>query len=235
MKKASFVKETSTNVYVTSEVRPMSDITSFTFRKGLDKVIISENEVVAVVSNSYAHLPNEDFFAKAEAAIIDAGFKYYTKAVNRDNRQFSVDYILDDPSYAIKVKGKEVGKDGRKVGDVIKPMLRFVNSYDGMAKASGSFGFHRLVCTNGLMVATQIVGFRVLHKGEIAEVVLPKIAPLIQEFMSNEYYELSKRFEVLAETPIKDLNLWVKGVAEKTGCSSMRHQPKIQSHHSMPG
>lgn len=204
------------NVYVTSEVKPLPEISSTPFRKGLDAVVISNGVVVNVVSSSYGHLPNEDFFAQAESAIIDAGLKYSIKSINRDDRQFAVDYILDDPSYVIKIKGS--GAMEGQNPDTLKPMLRFVNSYDGMAKASGSFGFHRRVCTNGLMVATQVVGFKVLHKGMIAQVVLPKIAPLIQEFMSNEFYELSKKFEVLAERAIKpnELELWVKNVADKT-------------------
>lgn len=217
MKKDSFEKSLrNDNVYVTSEVKPLAEVTTLPFRKGLDAVVISEGVVVNVVSSSYGHLPNEDFFAAAEAAIIDAGLKYETRSINRENRSFAVDYVLNDDRYVIKVKGKAVDKNQARVGDVIKPMLRFVNSYDGMSKASGSFGFYRLVCTNGLMVANQVVGFKVLHKGMIAEVALPQIAPLIQKFMSNEYYELSKKFEVLAERPIKDLNLWVKGVADQT-------------------
>lgn len=217
MKKDSFEKSSrNDNVYVTSEVKPLAEITAIPFRKGLDAVVISEGVVVNVVSSSYGHLPNEDFFAQAEAAIIDAGLKYETRSINRENRSFAVDYVLDDPNYVIKVKGKAVDGNTRKVGDVIKPMLRFVNSYDGMSKASGTFGFYRLVCTNGLMVAHEVVGFKVLHKGMVAQVVLPQIAPLVQKFMDNEFYTLSKKFEVLAETTIKDLNLWVKGVADRT-------------------
>lgn len=217
MKKVEFNKSSrNDNVYVTSEVKPLAEITTIPFRKGLDAVVISEGTVVNVVSASYGHLPNEDFFAQAEAAIIDAGLKYETRSINRENRSFAVDYVLNDDRFVIKVKGKAVDKDNKKVGDIIKPMLRFVNSYDGMSKASGTFGFYRLVCTNGLMVAKEVVGFKVLHKGMIAQVVLPQIAPLVQKFMDNEFYTLSKKFEVLAERPIKDLNLWVKGVADKT-------------------
>lgn len=212
--KKEFIPVTNNNVFVTSEVKPISEISGVQFRKGLDRVVISENEVVAVVSNSYAHLPNEDFFTQVESAIIDAGFKYHVKAVNRDNRQFAVDYILDDDRFEIRVKGGGAMKGQQP--DTIKPMLRFVNSYDGMAKTSGSFAFHRRVCTNGLMITNNVVGFKVIHKGDIASVVLPQIAPLIEKFTSNEYYELSRKFEVLAERPIKNLEEWVKGVADET-------------------
>lgn len=205
------------NVYVTSELIDLSELTGKPSRKGLDKALLSNGEIVNIVSNSYGHLPNEDFFAQAEMAIIEAGLKYETRSINRENRSFAVDYVLTDDSYTVKVKGKSVDKGKVAKVDEIRPMLRFVNSYDGMSKASGSLGLYRKVCTNGLMIADTIISFKVLHKGNITGVVLPLIKPLIEQFMSNEYYELSKKFEVLAERPIKNLELWVKGIADETG------------------
>lgn len=207
--KKEFIKLTGNdNVFVTSEVVDLAELTSTPVRKGMEKAIISNGKIVNVVSDSYGHLPNEEFFTKAETAIIDAGFKYDRRSTNRDDRQFAVDFILNDDRFVIKVK---------KGLDIIKPMLRFINSYDGMVKAGGSFGFHRLVCTNGMMVSEQHVGFRALHKGDAIEATIPKIEPLVQKFMENEFYELRRKFEVLAETPIKNLEEWVKGVADETG------------------
>ena len=72
--------------------------------------------------------------------------------------------------------------------DIIKPMLRFVNSYDGSCKTSGNFGYFRQVCTNGLHVAETKMSFSVKHKGSICEFVLPEIQSLVNEFMKNEKY-----------------------------------------------
>jgi hypothetical protein len=47
------------------------------------------------------------------------------------------------------------------------------------------------------------------------ELVIPNIKKLVEVFMSNEYYSLSKKFEVLAETPIKDLSEFVKFTCTK--------------------
>lgn len=195
------------NLFIRSEVRSLEAITGMPTRKGLERVIISEGEIVNVVSNSYGHLPNERFFNVVEENLINAGIGYDVRSINRNNRSFAADYILNDESFHIHVKG---GSE-----DIIKPMLRFTNSYDGSNRTSGSFGFFRQVCQNGLHVAKSQIGFQVKHTTEISRVVLPEIRLLVQKFMDNEYYTLQKKFEVLAETPIANVNEWVKMTANQ--------------------
>jgi hypothetical protein len=138
--------------------------------------------------------------------LIDAGINFQTRSINRENRSFAVDYILNDENIHINIKNGI---------DKIRPMLRFVNSYDGSCKTSGHFGFFREVCSNGLHVATSQIGFSVKHRGDIAEVVIPEISVLIKKFLDNEYYSLHQKFQVLAERPIKNLNEFVKWTCEK--------------------
>jgi hypothetical protein len=194
------------NVFVNAELISLAQLTGKPTRKGLEKAIISEGTIVNVVSNSYGHLPNEKFFYEVESKLIDAGIEYKTRSINRENRSFAVDYILADESYHVNIKNGM---------DKLTPMLRFVNSYDGSCKTSGHFGFFRQVCSNGLHVAHSNIGFSVKHKGDVAEVVLPEITQLIARFMDNEFYSLQKKFEVLAETPITDLQGFVKFTCDK--------------------
>jgi hypothetical protein len=194
------------NVFVKSQLLSLSDLTGKPVRRGLEKALISENEIVNVVSNSYGHLPNEQFFYEVERKLIDAGIEYVTRSINRENRSFAVDYILSDESYHINIKNGL---------DKLRPMLRFVNSYDGSCKTSGHFGFFREICSNGLHVAHSNIGFSVKHKGDIVEFVLPEISSIVIKFMDNEFYSLHKKFEVLAERPIGDLKEFVKVTAEK--------------------
>lgn len=189
------------NVYVTSKIESMEKLTGLPSRKGLEQAVICEGEIVNVVSSSYGHLPNEKFFAEVEAKLIGADVNYKTRSINRNNGSFAVDYILDDERYIVKIKSG---------ADEIVPMLRFVNSYDGTNKTSGHFGFFRKVCANGLHVAHSKIGFSAKHRGSIVEVVLPEISTLITKFFENEYYTLSKKFEVLAETKITDLEEFVR-------------------------
>jgi hypothetical protein len=195
------------NVYVSSEVKTMKALTGLNSRKGLECAVISEGEIVNVVSDGYGHLPNERFYYEVEHKLIGADIKYDTRSINRDNRSFAVDYILSDESYHINVNNGM---------DKIKPMLRFTNSYDGSCKTTGHFGFFREVCSNGLHVTHTKVGFGVKHRGNIIEIVLPEIKSLVGIFMDNEFYSLHKKFEILAERPITDLKDFVKYVCDKT-------------------
>lgn len=194
------------NVFVVSSLQNLNTLTGLPSRKGLEQAVISEGRIVNIVSDSYGHLPNENFFSEVEQKLKEADIKYITRSINRDSRSFAVDYILDDDRYVVKVGGKGI--------DTMKPMLRFVNSYDGSCKTSGSFGFFRKVCENGLHVARTNVGFSVKHRGAIVELVLPEISSLVGQFMSNEFYELSRKFEVLAERPIDNLEGFVKVTAD---------------------
>lgn len=195
------------DVYPQSNVMSLAHLSGMPTRRGLECCVVSAGQIVNVVSDSYGHLPNEMFFKEVERRLDEAGIKYDRRSINRENRSFAVDYILSDDSYIIKVKSGQ---------DIIKPMLRFTNSYDGSCKTSGHFGFFRQVCTNGLHVAHSEVGFSVKHRGAIAEIVLPEIGSIVNKFMDNEFYTLSKKFEVLAERQITDLSGWVKMVADST-------------------
>ena len=195
------------NVLIHSEVKNLYQVTGLNCRRGLEKIIVSEGQIVNVVSDSYGHLPNELFFAKVEEALNKADIHYITRSINRDNRSFAVDYILSDERFIVKVKNGL---------DKIRPMLRFVNSYDGSCKTSGSFGYFREVCTNGLHVSESNIGFSVKHRGEICEFVMPEIRLLAQKFIDNEFYTLSRKFEVLAEQAVRDLQGFVKLAVDKT-------------------
>jgi hypothetical protein len=196
------------NVLVDSSIVPLESLTGIASRRGLENAIICENQIVNVVSNSYGHLPNEKFFLGVEEKLIDADIYYQQRSINRDNRSFVVDYILADDRYKVEVKGEK---------DILRPMLRFVNSYDGSCKTSGSFGFWRKVCDNGLHVAQTHIGFSVKHSGAIADIVMPKLDEIVSKFMDNEFYSLKRKFEVLAERPVYNLEDYVKFTAKTSG------------------
>jgi hypothetical protein len=195
------------NVFVSSEVCDLSQLLGMPTRKGMEKAIISEGQLVNVVSDVYGHLPNEKFFLVVEEKLINADVQYDVRSINRGNRSFAVDYILNDDRYNIVVAN---GKD------IIKPMLRFVNSYDGSCKTSGSFGYFRQVCTNGLHVAETKMSFSVKHKGSICEFVLPEIDMLVSEFLNNEYYTLQEKADSLSGAIITDVQKFIKQVCNET-------------------
>lgn len=199
-------KSSQDNVFVTNEVVQMQDLVGMPTRKGLEQGIISNGKLVNVVSKSYGHLPNETFFLEAERKLIDADIYYKSRSINRDDRSFAVDYVLADDRYKIEVKGDK---------DILFPMLRFTNSYDGSNKTSGSFGMYRKVCDNGLCIAQTQIGFSVKHTGAIAEIVLPKLDELVASFMDNEFFSLKKKFDILAEARVLNVEKYVQDVNKK--------------------
>lgn len=199
------------NLFVHSELVNLSSLLKnedTVIKRGVSKALVCEGEIVNIVSPGYGHMPNETFFIEAERKLIEADVKYVTRSVNRRNRSFSADYILNDPSYHVALK---IGNGS----DKIMPMLRFTNAYDGSGPVSGSFGFYRAVCSNGLMLAQTKIGFRVLHRSKVTKVLMPRMDELVKQFMDNEYYTLMKKFEVLAERPIENVNEFVKYTATK--------------------
>lgn len=196
------------DVMVKNQVIELSKFLGMPTRKGLERGIVSNGTLVNCVSLQYGHLPNQAFFGEVERQLKSANINFVTRSINREDRSFSVDYILHDDNLTVNVKNNN---------DKILPMLRFTNSYDGSNKTSGHFGFYREVCSNGLHVAQSEIGFSVKHRGSIAELVMPEISSLIEKFMSNEYYEISRKFEVLAKTAISNVNAFVKSVADDLG------------------
>lgn len=189
------------NVFVTAETKPLDEIAGYPVANKCAKAIISEGKIVSVVSNDYGFLSNEAYFLEIERALMEADIEYETRSINRDNSHFAVDYILCDDRFQVDVKGG--------TADKIRPMIRATNSYAG-GPTSGRFGFFREVCANGLHVAEMKAGFGVRHKSTITSIVLPEIKSLVEQFTSNEYYELRRKFDVLAERKITNLEEWVK-------------------------
>jgi len=213
------------NVLVKQQIVSLSSLTGLPSRRGLENAIVSGDQVVNVVSKSYGHLPNENFFCEVEAKLVESRIGYITRSFNRENRSFAVDYILSDDNWIVKVKNSS---------DTLRPMLRFTNSYDGSCKTSGHFGFFRELCSNGLHTAQSEIGFSVKHRGDIIEAVIPEIKTMIEKFMDNEFYSIHRKFEVLAERPIKDLKDFVKTTTEELRlfqfeCSEKNPKPSLNA------
>jgi len=196
------------NVFINANIQSLESLTGLPCINGKSKALVSEGRIVNVVSDHYGFLDNANYFTEIERRLIDADINYVTRSENRDNCSFSVDYIMNDDRYFIDLKN---------TNDVVIPMLRFTNSYDGLTRTSGNFGFFRKVCNNGLHVAETKVGFRVKHNSTINEVVLPNISELVEKFLDNEYYTLKRKFEVLAETPVASIEEFVKYTLGVTG------------------
>lgn len=211
-------------IFVSNEMKTLKSITGLESRRGLENAIISNGKLVNVVSNSYGHVPNELFFKKAEQLLIDADLNYHKRTINRNDRSFITDFIIEDANQFSLKNGK----------DKILPMLRFKNSYDGSEKTSGHFGFYREVCTNGLHVSQSEIAFSIKHTKNSTELILPKLDLLFELFLSNEYYEITRKFKKLETIALIDTKAFVRDILEKTKlfryeCSDKNESPSKKS------
>lgn len=203
------------NLFVNPRLVNLGEIIGYDTMDRIDQLLLitdpvtGKDKAINTFSREYGLLPNETFVPAIEERLNNAGIAFQRRVISRsEGTRFAIDYILDDDNYHTKVKSNR---------DVIKPMIRVVNSYDGSTQTEGHFGFFRQVCSNGLHVAQTQLNFKIRHRGNIVELTMPKIEELIVAFMDNEFYTIQKKFQVLSETPISDLHGFVKYTLGKSG------------------
>lgn len=203
------------NLFVNPRLINLSELTGYETMDRIQNMLVitdpatGRDKAINAFSKDYGLLPNETFIPAIEQRLNDAGIIFERRAISRSQgTRFAIDYILADDNYHTKVKNNR---------DIIKPMIRVVNSYDGSSQTEGHFGFFRQICSNGLHVAQTQLNFKLRHRGNIVELTMPKIEELIVAFMDNEFYSIQKKFQVLSETPITDLEGFVKYTLGKTG------------------
>ena len=211
-------------IFVPSEMKSLKSLTQMESRRGLENAIISNGKIVNVVSNSYGHIPNQLFFKNAEEMLTDAQLNFHKRTINKNDRSFITDFIIDDKSQ-FTVKNDK---------DLILPMLRFKNSYDGSEKTSGHFGFYREVCSNGLHVSQAEIEFSIKHSKNNTHLIMPRLNNLFDKFLDNEFYTITKKFDKMKEFKIIDTQEFVKAVLDKTKlfryeCSDKNSDPSKKS------
>ena len=193
-------------VFVPVQIRPLNELTGMPVRKGLEQAVVSNGKIVNIVSHRYGHIPNQLFFKKAEQLLVDADLIYSRKSINRSDRSFSVDFVLTDSTQFSVGQGE----------DVILPMLRFTNAYDGSERTAGHFGFYRKICSNGLHVAQTEIGFSIKHHKNAVQLIMPELQGLFRRFLDNEFYSISGRFHQMMTVELLDTKDFVREVLERT-------------------
>ena len=179
----------------------------------LDKVIISNNKVVHTCSPSYGLLANQDFFGKMEEELVLEGLNFKTRSFNHNDSRFSVDYILNDESKIITVNDQR----NNGIDDMIVPMIRLTNSYDGSLKTAGYLGFFRKICHNGMHMTTTQLEFKVKHTKGKMNLFIPNIEQLVQRFLSNEMFFIQDKIQKMKTHFIdeKQIESWIKELAKQ--------------------
>jgi hypothetical protein len=96
---------------------------------------------VNTCSDVYNLVHNVDVFGTARQVLLNADIQFSESYEIINNCRFYGTYIIDGYDFTISS------------GDTIKPMLKIQHSYCGKTKYKIIFGYFRLICTNGLIVA----------------------------------------------------------------------------------
>lgn len=195
------------HMYPNTEMVTLESLTHLPSRKGLENAVLSNGQIVNVVSRSYGHLPNDLYYPEIERQLQASEISHRTRYTNRDNRSFKADYILNRDEYNVQAHTTK---------DPIYPMLSFKNSYDGSCQTTGHFGFFREVCKNGLHVSTSTKGFSIRHTVNGGKIVLPSIEKIIQVFMNNDYYTITSKFTEMQGQEIFNVKEWVEKICDQT-------------------
>lgn len=113
-------------------------IPNYKFPKGNDHAIIDpDGNILNFCSSSYNLRPNSTLHKPLEELMKKNKIEFQQKINIVNGVKFYVDYIL-------KEKVKSV-----VINDIV-PKFTILNSYDGTLKTTIQFGFHRVICGNGL-------------------------------------------------------------------------------------
>jgi hypothetical protein len=198
------------NIFPDTKVIPMEEFNPYGYKgaSGNNYVIVSNEKVVSCISHKDRFLDNVDFFAKIEENLINADIDYKLRTINKNDCSFRMDVILNDPKYVVNLKTNQ--------DDTIKPMMSFINSYDGTAKTSGFFGYLRQVCINGLNLSNLEISFSKKKKIGIKEEITFDINETIKSFMDNENFTIVQKIETLDNVKVSDLNELIKNICDET-------------------
>ena len=120
-------------------------------------VIIDPNHLwqqVGVVSKDYKLIPNRDVIEAAEAIINETGLNFKEHTMLWNGKQFRQRYVLPDLTEEVRV------------GDPVSLALDIRNSYNGSMSVALEFNLLRLICENGMMVASMLGGIALRHIGD---------------------------------------------------------------------
>jgi hypothetical protein len=161
-------------------------------------------------SNIYELVPNSSIFPVIERMLRKAKIKYSVTYRMLDYSRFYADFTLEDGAVSIG--------NGQ---DKIKPVIKIEHSYNGLLKYKMTFGWFRLICSNGLTVPVQgkeDQNFTIT--GKHTKEILNSLTGLLEKiaYFTKNTKEYSKKFEVMADTWVKN---WEDRVLEITAATGV--------------
>lgn len=194
-------KQITTNIYPSVAKMEMSAISDYPGVNKCSHVIISNGKIVQSCSGGYGLIKNEDFFGAFEQKLKEEHIKFTATYRNVNDSQFAADYIFDGEMKVATSK------------DIVQPKARLINTYDGTGRTAGFLGDYRQVCTNGLHAFQFNIAFNIRHTSKAMELTMPNLTEMLETYKKKDGVNIYRRYEVLAEQKVTDLNDYVKAIA----------------------
>jgi len=176
---------------------------------GIFGEINGETTLLNTCSDVYELVPNEMIFPVIESTLKRAGIPFDVTYKMIDFSRFYADYTL-------KVGAVSVGN----TKDQIFPVIRVTHSYNGLLKYKITFGWFRLICSNGLVIPVEGKEEQnVSIVGKHTKQILASINELMDKikiFTENQE-KYSERFVIVADRWIKDWSTRVVEVMAASG------------------
>lgn len=154
-------------------------------------------------SDRYALVPNADIFPKVRQLLINNGLEITEKYMHLNHGRFYGEIIIENSQFAHRILGSD---------DVIKPMLKVQHSYNGLTKYQITFGYYRLVCSNGLTVPVkELKAYNLAVTGKHTKAIQASMKQLdstLQFFVTNSGQinaAITAKYETLAGNAITNV------------------------------
>lgn len=160
-------------------------------------------------SNVYELVPNAEIFPVVEKLLNDANIPYDVTYKMIDFSRFYADYEIKD--FGVSVGNKN---------DKIYPILRIEHSYNGLLKYKLTFGWFRMICSNGLTVPVEgKEDQNITIIGKHTKQILASLETLIDKltFFTANAHKFTEKFETLAGRFHKNWKTRVENLIEATG------------------
>jgi len=182
------------------------EMASISEKLGLNSISTTEYGIFAEIggqttllntcSSNYELLPNANIFVVIEEMLKSAGIDFTVEYGMYQFSRFFADYKLS-------VGGISVGNDK----DLIYPVLRVEHSYNGLWKYKMTFGYFRLICSNGLVVP--VSGHEesnITIVGKHTSKILKSLESLLEKiyFFTSNNDKFSEKFQISADRWVKN-------------------------------
>lgn len=167
---------------------------------------------VCTCSDVYELVQNQDVFGVARQILLDSGIVFSESYEIINDARFYGTFIIEGHDFELQD------------GDVIKPIFKLNHSYNGQTKYSMSFGYFRMICSNGLVIPLDEKSeYNLNLKGKHTKKINKSLESLFEKityFVENtDVY--AENFKMLANRIVFDVSGRIEEILKATGIASI--------------